>query len=391
MYTIYADDINDLLQKACDKINEHGVKIESRNGECSEIRPVAIEVSNPCKRTLLFPGRGNNPFATLFETLWVLAAKDNSIIDLKKFIPRAPEYSDDGLTWRAGYSERLRKYGSRGTDQIKYIYDTLRADPSSRQAVMNLWDADLDCYDAIHTDELLKTGDRPCSQHLAFTIRDGVLDCLFVMRSNDVIFGLTGINFYEFTTIQEIMAGMLECEIGKFNYISNSLHVYKTYYDKCVNLAKANISSKVDSYGLEPFTFYDKNRVVDYDRYFRFLERIYNAYLYGIDEDLKKLCDLSKSMEGDYNSIFTDILLLLTLYKDIVIDTMSDDKMEQYINDEYVFAMQQIRDTDLKLACHWYMMKKIKHVKDNGRCGLNMVVADIRNKLKYKGDNDADV
>ena len=385
MYIIHANNINDLLQKVCEEITKCGTKIESRNGECSEIRPVAIEVCDPMKRTLLFPGRGNNPFASLFENLWVLAAKDNSIEHLKQFIPRAPDYSDDGRTWRAGYPERLRKFGFQEVDQIKYVYDTLKADTNSRQAVMNLWNADLDCYDVKHPSELLKTGDRPCSQHLGFTIRDNVLDCLFLMRSNDAIFGLTGINFYEFTTIQEILAGMLGCEIGKFNYISNSLHVYKAHYSKCKTLAEDTMSAVANSYGLEPFTFYDKDTVVDYDTYFKFLERIYNVYLYGVEEDMVKLRSLCKPMGGDFSGIMTDILLLLTLYKDLVIHPMSNYEVGRYLKDEYVFAMRHIRDTDLKLACHWHIMKKFKYI-DGGRAGLNGSALEIKDSLKYNGD-----
>lgn len=45
------------------------------------------------------------------------------------------------------------------------------------------------------------------------------------MRSNDMIWGMP-CNFVHFTTFQEIFAGWLGVEVGSYNHISDSLHIY---------------------------------------------------------------------------------------------------------------------------------------------------------------------
>ena len=61
-------------------------------------------------------------------------------------------------------------------------------------------------------------------------IRGNKLEWLQVMRSNDLIWG-TPYNFIQFTTLQEIMAGWLGVEVGAYNHISDSLHVYERHWD----------------------------------------------------------------------------------------------------------------------------------------------------------------
>src|SRR5574340_190250 len=62
-------------------------------------------------------------------------------------------------------------------------------------------------------------------------IRDGKLEWLQVMRSNDLFLG-TPHNFVQFTSLQEIMAGWLGVEIGSFVLISDSLHIYEHDIEK---------------------------------------------------------------------------------------------------------------------------------------------------------------
>jgi thymidylate synthase len=75
--------------------------------------------------------------------MWVLAGR-NDIEWLSAYLPRAADFSDDGITWRAGYGRRIRHWdcnpGDPGLDQHAYIVDTLREDPLSRQAVIGIWD-----------------------------------------------------------------------------------------------------------------------------------------------------------------------------------------------------------------------------------------------------------
>ena len=46
------------------------------------------------------------------------------------------------------------------------------------------------------------------------------------MRSNDIFRGLP-YNFVQFTSMQEILAGWLKINVGSYNHVSDSLHIYE--------------------------------------------------------------------------------------------------------------------------------------------------------------------
>jgi len=56
-------------------------------------------------------------------------------------------------------------------------------------------------------------------------LREGKLEWTQVMRSNDLVLGLP-YNIVQFTSIQEILASWLGVEVGTYNHISDSLHIY---------------------------------------------------------------------------------------------------------------------------------------------------------------------
>lgn len=59
-----------------------------------------------------------------------------------------------------------------------------------------------------------------------FNIRDGRLDWTQIIRSNDIFLGLPH-NLVQFTTLHEVMAGWLGVQMGSYNQLSNSLHLYE--------------------------------------------------------------------------------------------------------------------------------------------------------------------
>lgn len=51
------------------------------------------------------------------------------------------------------------------------------------------------------------------------------------MRSNDMIWGVP-YNIFQWTCVQEIMAGWLNLDVGSYNHISDSLHVYRRHWQE---------------------------------------------------------------------------------------------------------------------------------------------------------------
>jgi thymidylate synthase len=216
--------------------------------------PVMIEIASPQQRVLNVGHRNNNIAATCAETLWVLAGR-NDIEWLKFYLPRAGDFSDDGDSWRAGYGPRLR--GCIGeeeeeitrTDQLACVVKELQQSPDSRRAVMSLLEPDYD-YGSLHSEE--GTKDFPCTQSLSFMVRDGKLDLTVFIRSNDLIWGWSGVNVFEFAAMQELVANMIKKPVGKYFMISNNLHVYERHWKLAERVANLVDVSQAYSDWIDP-------------------------------------------------------------------------------------------------------------------------------------------
>ena len=118
------------------KILKEGDDVPSRNGPTKEIVDNTIVLLNPTQRCFMLPHRHDNIFANIAETLWVLSGRSD-IGWLKKYLPRAADYSDDGTTWRAAYGQRLRRWEDPDSlykiDQLLECYKILSEDPTSRR------------------------------------------------------------------------------------------------------------------------------------------------------------------------------------------------------------------------------------------------------------------
>lgn len=204
-------------------LREQGEETSSRNGRVVEFLNTQITLKNPVRREVLCPGRGANIFAQIAETCWVLSGRYD-IEWLSAYLPRAKNFSDDGLTWRSGYGPRLRAYDGQ-FDQVQYVIDTLTSDPLSRQAVISIWDPRVDgTYD--------KVKDRACNTQLQFQSRLGQLHLTVTVRSNDVMWGWSGINAFEWSVLQEIVASLLGIQVGPLTFNIGNLHLYEHHWDK---------------------------------------------------------------------------------------------------------------------------------------------------------------
>ena len=137
------------------------------------------------------------------------------------------DYSDDGKTWRGGYGPRIRGTGDNPIDQIAHVLDTLLADPLSRRAVVAIYDPRQD----------IPAGkDVPCNDFLQFQSRNGALHMTVTVRSNDLMWGWSGINAFEWSALQEIMAHLLGITVGTLTFNIGSLHLYDRHWNKASRL-----------------------------------------------------------------------------------------------------------------------------------------------------------
>lgn len=205
---------------------EYGAEVGSRNGRVKELLNTQIVITDPVRREILSINRKANVFAQIAETMWVLSGRTD-IEWLSAYLPRARDYSDDGEHWRAGYGKRIRHWGCTeydpGLDQLRYVVNTLRADPLSRQAVIAIWEPVVDTTPG---------KDKACNTFLQFQSRGGALYLTVNVRSNDVMWGWSGINAFEWSTLQEMVASILGISVGELVFNIGSLHLYEQHWDK---------------------------------------------------------------------------------------------------------------------------------------------------------------
>lgn len=218
-YRTYQDFLVDMLGN----LRESGSKHVSRAGLTIEKLNVSFTISHPLERFVSISSRKSNPFATLAETMWVMSGR-NDMTFLQHYLPRAKEFSDDGNTWRAAYGPRLRNWHGY-VDQVKSVIDKLSKDPSTRQAVIAIWDP--------AEDNDIVSKDFPCNNLITFQMRDRILYMSVAIRSQDIIWG-SMINMFEWSVLQELVASSVGATVGPATYTIGSLHMY----DRHQNMAE---------------------------------------------------------------------------------------------------------------------------------------------------------
>ena len=226
--------VDEALPVLCRDLLEKGQEVKSRAGNTKELTFVNIELTHPMEREVLLPSRKASYPAQIAETMWVLAGR-NDMQFLSKYLPRAKEFSDDGLVWRAGYGPRLRSAGIRiNTDGYKYVdplwsvVELLRRDPETRQAVISIW--------SNHLDSGVQSLDIPCNNWLHFLARDGRLNLHVATRSNDIIWGWSGINQFEWSALLQLVAELTGLEVGSLHFAISSLHLYERHWEKAAKI-----------------------------------------------------------------------------------------------------------------------------------------------------------
>lgn len=211
---IQAETFDDAQRQSLEEILRTGACIGSSRGPNKEILGVQIELSDPRARLSRTESRGTL-FSALGELLWYLAA-DDTIEFIRYYAPRYAKKVEveDGRVVGA-YGPRL--FGHHGIDQVNQVIELLKARPSSKQAVIQLFDC---------SDLAAKKKDVPCTCTIQFLLRDSKLHAIASMRSNDAVVGMAH-DVFAFTMLQEVIARTLGADLGLYRHWVASLHIYK--------------------------------------------------------------------------------------------------------------------------------------------------------------------
>jgi len=218
---------------------------DGRGGQTSELLHVGLTIEDPRDRWVVSRTPAMNPAFALVEVLWIAAGRRDA--DLPTFWnPRLAAFCGDGPEFEGAYGHRLRR--EFGLDQLDRVYRALDSMPDTRQAVLSLWNA---AADLPQPDGTPTRSDIPCNVAAFPKIRNGRLEWMQILRSNDLFLG-TPHNIVQFTTLQEILAGWLGIQVGSYNQVSDSLHVYaRDLRNVLASLVPVEAPMNTDSFALD--------------------------------------------------------------------------------------------------------------------------------------------
>ena len=220
-------DVNDALPALCRHLLGED-EVGSRLGDKTKEKTfVGIRLNEPLNREILLPSRKANIAAQIAETMWVMTGRDD-VAWLRNYLPRAEDFSDDGERWRGAYGPRLRDWREE-VDQLQHVVELLKAEPTTRRAVMTIYDPGKDSQPG---------KDIPCNNWLSFLSRNGFLDLHVAIRSNDVIWGWSGINQFEWSVLLEMVASFTGLTPGHLHFSTTSLHLYDRHYDRAEEIGR---------------------------------------------------------------------------------------------------------------------------------------------------------
>jgi thymidylate synthase len=220
-----------------------GTEVSPRGSLTKEITPIGITINNPRKRVITHPVRKLNYGFMVGELLWIIQGRND--LSVAHYNKQWLNYSDDGETLNGAYGQRIFKWDGAFdvidesytdedgnthpsfelqqvlVNQFEKAYEQLKNDNDTRQATIALFNP---------TQDYRETKDKPCTNLMRFTIRNGKLNMFVVMRSNDIWLGFP-YDVFNFTMLQEIMAGKLGIDVGKYTHVVDSLHIYEQHFE----------------------------------------------------------------------------------------------------------------------------------------------------------------
>lgn len=323
--SISAEDVSTCVAQTIRQCYDRGVTTKTSKGETRCLFDFTMEIKNPRLRHLNIQGRTSNIFQLIGETLWVLAGKDNIKPYLTTFVPRAPQYSNDGETWHDAYGPRL--FGV--NRQLQSALELLEGDINTRQAYVSITDPNLDSQARL-AEAGVPNSARPCNNGIYFWVENNQLMMKTVQRSGDLIFGAGSINLFEFTVIHELMYIFLkrtypELKLGTYRHNTINLHLYMGD-EKIADQVKAIVEG-VESRG---FTFRDLNRCEN------------KEYVLGDFENVRDWSHLSELVRQFVEGC-EHILVFGKMNEEttIIPQELDEGLMEEYLHCAYMYILQK--------------------------------------------------
>jgi thymidylate synthase len=220
MHLFKFDSLDRAVLELLRSIDEEGDEAAPRGMRTKELLNVCFKLTNPRARLVLNEERRWSFPLAVGEFLWHFAGRNDSP-SISHYAPRWADFSHDGVIPSSCYGFKIFRSEDGRPSQWSLVSNLLKSDPSTRRAVINLYDADEDLQP--------DAADVACASTLQFFVREGKLHLTTYMRSNDAIWGLP-YDCFIMTMLQESLAKQLGYPLGEYVHYAASLHVYERHF-----------------------------------------------------------------------------------------------------------------------------------------------------------------
>ena len=148
------------------------------------------------------------------EILWIMQKHSNKIAELNSKI--WDSWADENGTIGKSYGYQIKQKTREFNNQVEYILETLKKDPSNRQCVINMW----------NVSELDEMNLVPCCYSSVWNIIDGKLNCMLVQRSADYPVGVP-FDTTQYAILTHLFARHLNILPGILTHVMADSHIYE--------------------------------------------------------------------------------------------------------------------------------------------------------------------
>ena len=211
----YLDILRELL--------EHGIRKDDRTGTGTRAlfgRTLRFDLSRgfPLLTTKRIHVR-----SVVHELLWFLSGDTNVGYLQRNGVTIWDEWANPDGDLGPVYGKQWRSWekpGGGSVDQVSWVLDEIRRNPSSRRLVVSAW----------NPADLHRMALAPCHLLFQFAVNDGRLDCMLIQRSGDWFLGIP-FNVASYALLTCMVAQAAGLRPGTFVHVIGDAHLYENHLD----------------------------------------------------------------------------------------------------------------------------------------------------------------
>lgn len=257
-----------------DNVINDGSIIDTRNGKTKSLFSERMEFDLSTGKIPLLTTKQVYWKIILKELLWFISGStDNEVLQKqnvriwngnasKEFITKRglPYEENDlgpvyGFQWRhfgAEYNDCKTDYTGQGVDQLQWVINEIKTNPTSRRLILNSWNAT----------DIGKMVLPPCHVMIQFNICKGHLNGQMYQRSADLFLGVP-FNIASYSFLLIMIAHLTGYKPGRFIHILGDCHIYVEHED-AVLIQLKRIPHEFPTVKIVPFKSREINSIDDF-------------------------------------------------------------------------------------------------------------------------------